>query len=116
VDSDLEHTILACLEKNRAKRPQTARELAARLHKLINTDAWSLSDADAWWSRHERDANTRHLSKTAFSQTASSVTQIKAPSTKTLPFEQTIVLNNDQKGVSSTGEDNATKGPGSDTN
>ncbi|MBU6238360.1 MAG: serine/threonine protein kinase [Planctomycetes bacterium] len=116
VDPDLEHTILACLEKNRAKRPQTARELAARLHKLINTDAWSLSDADAWWSRHERDANTRHTSRTPLSQTASSVSQIKAPSTKTLPFEQTIVLNNDQKGVSSTGEDNATKGPGSDTN
>ena len=49
---ELEHAILACLEKSRAKRPQTARDLAAMLDRVAQT--WSLDDAEAWWSRHER--------------------------------------------------------------
>ncbi len=52
VSPALEHAILACLEKNRAKRPQTARDLAAMLDRVISN--WSLDDAEAWWSRHER--------------------------------------------------------------
>lgn len=49
---ELEHAILACLEKNRAKRPQTARDLAAMLDRVA--EAWSLEDAESWWSRYER--------------------------------------------------------------
>ncbi|MGD9722409.1 MAG: serine/threonine protein kinase [Pirellulales bacterium] len=52
VSAELEHAILACLEKNRAKRPQTARDLAAMLSRVAS--GWSLDDAEAWWSRHER--------------------------------------------------------------
>jgi hypothetical protein len=52
VSAELEHAILACLEKNRAKRPQTARDLATMLDRVA--DAWSLDDAETWWSRHER--------------------------------------------------------------
>ncbi len=52
VSPELEHAILACLEKNRAKRPQTARDLAAMLVRVIAT--WTIDDAEAWWSRHER--------------------------------------------------------------
>lgn len=52
VSSELEHAILACLEKSRAKRPQTARDLAAMLARV--TAVWSLDDAETWWSRHER--------------------------------------------------------------
>jgi serine/threonine protein kinase len=52
VSPELEHAILACLEKNRAKRPQTARDLAAMLDRVVSS--WTLDDAEAWWSRHER--------------------------------------------------------------
>jgi serine/threonine protein kinase len=52
VSPELEHAILACLEKSRAKRPQTARDLAAMLDRVVQ--AWSVDDAEAWWSRHER--------------------------------------------------------------
>jgi serine/threonine protein kinase len=52
VSQELEHAILACLEKNRAKRPQTARDLAAMLARVASD--WSLDDAETWWSRHER--------------------------------------------------------------
>jgi eukaryotic-like serine/threonine-protein kinase len=52
ISAELEHAILACLEKNRAKRPQTARDLAAMLDRVKQD--WSLDDAEAWWSRHER--------------------------------------------------------------
>lgn len=52
VSQELEHAILACLEKNRAKRPQTARDLATMLTRVASD--WSLDDAETWWSRHER--------------------------------------------------------------
>ncbi len=52
ISAELEHAILACLEKSRAKRPQTARDLAAMLDRV--PQHWSLDDAESWWSRHER--------------------------------------------------------------
>jgi eukaryotic-like serine/threonine-protein kinase len=52
ISAELEHAILACLEKSRAKRPQTARDLAAMLERVVSN--WSLEDAESWWSRHER--------------------------------------------------------------
>ncbi len=57
IDPELEHAIMACLEKNRAKRPQTARDLSAMLHRLSAGDFWTINDADAWWSRHGRNSN-----------------------------------------------------------
>ena len=51
---ELESAILACLEKSRAKRPQTARDLAALLDRAPTASSWSLDDAEAWWGRHER--------------------------------------------------------------
>lgn len=54
VSADLEHALLACLEKNRAKRPQTARDLANLLDRITPLQPWSRNDAEAWWSRHER--------------------------------------------------------------
>lgn len=53
VSSEIEHALLACLEKNRAKRPQTARDLATMLDR-VPAAGWSIEAADAWWSRHER--------------------------------------------------------------
>jgi serine/threonine protein kinase len=55
VSSGLEDAILACLENSRAKRPQTARDLAQLLAKCQKTtNPWSIDDGDAWWGRHER--------------------------------------------------------------
>lgn len=52
ISAELEHAILACLEKARAKRPQTARDLATMLDRVVTN--WTLEDAESWWSRHER--------------------------------------------------------------
>ncbi len=54
ISAELEDVILACLEKNRAKRPQTARDLAQMLVRCPDARNWNADDADAWWSRHER--------------------------------------------------------------
>lgn len=54
IPAQLEHAILSCLEKNRAKRPQTARELANLLDSCEVPEQWSPDKADAWWSNHER--------------------------------------------------------------
>ena len=54
VPSALENALLACLEKSRAKRPQTARDLAQIISRCPEATAWSVEDADAWWGRHER--------------------------------------------------------------
>ena len=54
VDEQLENAILKCLEKDRAKRPQTSRDLATLLGKCPAASEWSLDQADTWWSRHER--------------------------------------------------------------
>ncbi len=54
VPPELENAILACLEKTRAKRPQTARDLANLLARCPAAAEWSVDEADAWWGRHER--------------------------------------------------------------
>ena len=54
VSQELESAIMACLEKSRAKRPQTARDLALLLMKCPSASGWSIEDADAWWGRHDR--------------------------------------------------------------
>jgi predicted Ser/Thr protein kinase len=51
---ELEDALLACLDKSRAKRPQTARELALRLDKVVAGDGWNVEKADLWWNQHER--------------------------------------------------------------
>lgn len=45
---------MACLEKSRAKRPQTARDLDLLLARCPDVTSWSIEEADAWWGRHER--------------------------------------------------------------
>lgn len=54
IPPELDAALLACLEKSRAKRPQTPRELAQRLSRCKETMQWLIEDADAWWGRHER--------------------------------------------------------------
>jgi serine/threonine protein kinase len=54
ISSELESALLACLEKSRAKRPQTARDLSLLLDRAPTAGSWTLDDAEAWWGRHER--------------------------------------------------------------
>jgi eukaryotic-like serine/threonine-protein kinase len=53
IPPELDRLILSCLEKDPAKRPQSARELSRRLAAVPVTRAWNEEDAEGWWSRHE---------------------------------------------------------------
>ena len=63
LSGELESAIMACLEKSRAKRPQTARDLMTLLKRSPSAGAWSTDDADAWWGRHERGDRAAAVSK-----------------------------------------------------
>jgi hypothetical protein len=54
IPAALEAALLACLEKSRAKRPQTARDLSTQISRCPEALEWSVEDADAWWGRHDR--------------------------------------------------------------
>jgi eukaryotic-like serine/threonine-protein kinase len=62
---ELESALLACLEKSRAKRPQTARDLAQLISRCPEALRWSVEDADAWWGRHERGQSNPAISQSA---------------------------------------------------
>jgi serine/threonine protein kinase len=50
--SELDRVILACLEKDPNNRPQTAKELAARLRAVRLAEGWSEDRARRWWLTH----------------------------------------------------------------
>ncbi len=52
VPVELEALVLACLEKEPARRPQSAAELRRRL-QACSVTAWDGEHAQAWWSRHQ---------------------------------------------------------------
>ncbi|WP_037199436.1 serine/threonine protein kinase [Rhodopirellula baltica] len=59
VSSQLEDAIMGCLEKSRAKRPQTARDLGILISKCAAASDWTIEEADRWWGRHERGSENR---------------------------------------------------------
>lgn len=52
ISPSLEEAIMDCLQKDPAKRPSSARELAARLRVCEASHAWSSVEAVRWWDRH----------------------------------------------------------------
>lgn len=52
VPESLESLILQLLEKDPAKRPQSAPELAERLEACQGIGSWTQKDAERWWSIH----------------------------------------------------------------
>jgi serine/threonine-protein kinase len=48
----LDGLILSCLAKDRALRPQSARELSRRLAAIEGANAWTEDLARDWWGRH----------------------------------------------------------------
>ena len=52
IPQELDAIVLACLAKNPAERPQTARELARRLDAVPGLAPWTPEEARAWWDRY----------------------------------------------------------------
>ncbi len=57
IPPQLDQEILSCLEKDPARRPQSARELSRRLGQIPVTSPWTEERAFLWWSRHEPAKN-----------------------------------------------------------
>lgn len=53
IPAALDELVLACLAKDPADRPQTARELSRRLGELGGAEGWSQERAREWWLRHQ---------------------------------------------------------------
>ncbi|HEV7365606.1 MAG TPA: protein kinase [Gemmatimonadales bacterium] len=49
----LDDLVLSCLEKDPAKRPQSARELSRRLAEVNGTNEWTQERARDWWMTHQ---------------------------------------------------------------
>ncbi|MDH5551459.1 MAG: hypothetical protein OEZ42_16370, partial [Gemmatimonadota bacterium] len=55
ISRSLDELILACLEKDPARRPQTAGELAERVAACDVGEPWTPAMAIAWWMAHLPD-------------------------------------------------------------
>ena len=54
IPSALDQLVLACLAKDPAARPQSARELSLRLAEVDGASAWTQDRAQEWWVAHQQ--------------------------------------------------------------
>ncbi len=85
LSQELEYAVLACLEKTRAKRPQTARDLAQLLTKCPEAAKWTIDDADAWWYSHEHGEAAGHVVPDADSPSTSETSVSLSELDRTMP-------------------------------
>jgi serine/threonine-protein kinase len=52
IPREIDDLVLACLEKDPAKRPQNASELLRRLQRCITRAGWDDDTARVWWEQH----------------------------------------------------------------
>lgn len=62
---ELERLIMACLEKDLTKRPQTAAELADAMTALKVRFPWTLEQRAQWWHAHQPDSQRQPRGNTA---------------------------------------------------
>jgi plasmid stabilization system protein ParE len=53
IPAALDRLVLACLAKDPAQRPQSARELSGRLAEVEGAAAWTQDRARAWWAAYQ---------------------------------------------------------------
>jgi serine/threonine-protein kinase len=58
---DLEDLLLACLEKDPGRRPQSALAVRERALAAGAAAPWRENDAQAWWARHRSRVQDLHL-------------------------------------------------------
>lgn len=53
IPAELDELVLACLEKEPSSRPNSSRDLSARLAQIAaQLPAWTSDEAEAWWRKH----------------------------------------------------------------
>ena len=52
IPPELDAVVLSCLAKDRALRPQSARELLQRLEAISFSGNWNETRARTWWNEH----------------------------------------------------------------
>jgi serine/threonine-protein kinase len=52
ISRDVDALVMACLAKDPAERPQSARELSLRLSELDDPSSWTQDRASSWWAKH----------------------------------------------------------------
>jgi hypothetical protein len=52
IPPDLDALVLSCLAKDRALRPQSARDLLQRLDAIMFASGWTETSARTWWNEH----------------------------------------------------------------
>lgn len=53
ISATLDGLVLSCLAKDRAERPQSARDLARRLAEVESAGRWTEDRARDWWTKHQ---------------------------------------------------------------
>jgi hypothetical protein len=52
IPSEVDDLVLACLEKDPAKRPQSALELLRMVRQCRSSEGWDHDTARGWWQTH----------------------------------------------------------------